>query len=119
MDIGLLTWLVDNLKGWVNLKREEKLAAIEGLTPAVAATIAYNDKINSGRDRNEDEEIRLHELWYIASSSVSRYDRELAMVCGEKAKYWLKYDQYTDKHVADLKIKLIEVAQKLEDLKYS
>lgn len=119
MDIGLLTWILDNLKNWVSLKSEDKLAAIAGLTPAVAATIVYNHRISNGNQRNEVEEGRLHELWYQASSSVSRYDRELAMICREKAKYWLNYDEYTDNHVSELNIRLIDVAQKLENLKYS
>ncbi|HDX8949487.1 TPA: hypothetical protein R1871_000544 [Klebsiella oxytoca] len=118
MDLGLLTWLFDKIAEFAGYQKAKRLAAIEGLTPAVAATIAYNERINSGYARNDAEERRLHELWYTASSAVSRYDRELARVCKEKAQYWLRYDEYNDGHVEELNIKLKSVAQRLEDLKY-
>lgn len=119
MEIRLLTWLGDKLLGWAKFKREDKLAAISGLTPAVAETIAYNNRITKGFERDKETEEHLHKMWYEASSAVSRYDTELAIVCREKAKYWLHYDEYTDYKVAELNIKLVSVAQKLEDLKLS
>ncbi|ELP0296218.1 TPA: hypothetical protein OUF01_000759 [Klebsiella michiganensis] len=119
MGTTLITWVGGKLLSWTKLKREDKLAAISGLTPAVAETIAYNNRINKGFERNKETEEHLHKMWYEASSAVSRYDTELAMVCREKAKYWLNYDEYTDSKVAELNIELVRVAQKLEDLKLS
>ena len=119
MEIRLLTWVADKLLGLSKLKREDKLAAISGLTPAVAETIVYNEKINKGFERSKETEEKLHKMWYEASSAVSRYDTELAIVCREKAKYWLNYDEYSDYKVAELNIKLVSVAQRLEDLKLS
>lgn len=118
MEIGLITWVLDKVHGWASLNKEDRIAAIDGLTPAVAATIAYNEMIESGRPRVEAEERRLHELWFAASSAVSRYDKALALVCREKARYWLKYDEYTDDHVIQLNISLLDVAHALERLKY-
>lgn len=118
-EVGLLTWLGTQVLNFKKLKREDRLAAIEGLTPAVGATIAYSEKLNRTHIRDTKEEQELHNLWFSASSAVSRYDRELARVCREKARYWLKYDEYDDDMVVQLKIKLIDVADSLEEMKYS
>ncbi|PTA92881.1 hypothetical protein CWM66_02235 [Kosakonia sp. H7A] len=118
VEIGLLTWLGTQVLSFGKLKREDRLAAIDGLTPSVGATIAYSEKLNKTHIRDIAEEHALHNLWFSASSAVSRYDKELARVCREKARYWLKYDEYDDHMVEQLKIRLIDVANNLEDMKY-
>ncbi|WP_445663585.1 hypothetical protein [Enterobacter soli] len=116
--ISALIFVFGRLKTLVDRNRDERVAAINGLSPAVGATIAYTTRCEQGYTRDLDEEKKLHGLWFDASAKVSPYDKELAMVCREKSQYWLEYDSYTQDKVIELGIELKKIAAQLEVLKH-
>ncbi|MBY6289470.1 hypothetical protein K5X92_00540 [Enterobacter bugandensis] len=116
--ISTLMFFGRQIKALVDLTRDERIAAINGLSPAVGATIAYTTRREQGFDRDLGEEKKLHDLWFDASAKVSPYDRELAMVCREKCRYWLEFDHYKQADVAELGIELNKISARLEDLKH-
>ncbi|WP_105494195.1 hypothetical protein [Escherichia coli] len=99
------------------MKKKDRIAAIAGLSPAVGATIAYTTRCEQGFTRDLKEEQRLHGLWFDASASVSQYDKDLAIICREKSKYWLEYENYDHMKTIDLGIELSKLEVCLEDLK--
>lgn len=115
MDLG---WIVSSMLEWRKSDIEKRLRAIDALTPAVAASIAYTTRLSQGEPANLAKEDELHALWYEASSGVSPLDRELAKNCLEKAKYWLNPSEYSPFKIIELNISLVRMAATLESLKH-
>ncbi|ENF6405060.1 MULTISPECIES: hypothetical protein [Klebsiella pneumoniae complex] len=118
VEFSALIFVLGRIKTLADRTRDERIAAINGLSPAVGATIAYTTRCEQGHARDLDEEKKLHGLWFDASAKVSPYDKDLAMVCKEKSQYWLQYDSYTQEKVIELGIELEKIATQLEVLKH-
>lgn len=112
------SWIISSISEWRKSNLEKRLRAIDALTPAVAASIAYTTRLRQGEPADLSKEDELHALWYGASSGVSPLDRELAKSCLEKAKYWPNPSEYHQHKIIELNISLVKMAAILESLKH-
>lgn len=116
--ISALTFVAARIVALFELTRRDRIAAMKGLSPAVAATISYTTRREQGHERNLDEEKRLHDLWFQASTEVSPYNKDLAKVCKEKSQYWLQFDKYKEQDVIDIGFELRKIEATLESMKH-
>lgn len=116
--IETLTLLAEGVMKWVNFDYARRLKAIDALTPALSATIAYTSKLKRKEPHDRDVEDRLFEAWYLASSGVSPYDKPLAKRCLDKSEYWLNSALYDEDKVGELNISLLAMRAELEKMKH-
>ncbi|MDU4154986.1 MAG: hypothetical protein E7H83_26025 [Enterobacteriaceae bacterium] len=118
MSVGIsaLFFFLGQIKKLADLAKTERTEAINALTPAVAQTIAYTTRCEQGRPRDLGIEEKLHELWFEASVKVHPYNKDLSLICREKARYWLKYDEYKEEEIKERNIRLIDIARTLDEM---
>jgi uncharacterized small protein (DUF1192 family) len=114
----ILLWAIDRIIGWRTVEKQARLRAIDGLTPAVSASVVYTTRLLDGMDRDSLREDQLYILWSSASSMVSDFDSRLAQDCLQKAKYWLMPLNYSVEKVDELNIRLVRMQAELERLKH-
>ncbi|MCE9886504.1 hypothetical protein [Obesumbacterium proteus] len=115
----ILVWMGDRLLGWAKTKSALRQRAIQGLTPAISATILYTNRLGRGEPNDPMREDELYSLWYKASSQVVDFDRELARRCLEKSEYWLNSELYHPEKVKELNISLVGMKATLEKIKHN
>lgn len=111
-------WLVNRVNTWVGKFSTFRIQAINGLTPALSATIAYVSSLERGGENDPGKEQELFGLWFQASSQVVHYDRELSKRCLEKSEYWLRPQLYNSAKIAELNISLKSMRAALEKIKH-
>lgn len=118
IDLSIVSLVARKVNAWMTLKRDIRIRAIDGLTPAVAATVRYCERIKAGASKDQRTEDQIHDLWVSASSMVVEFDKQLARDCMAKARYWLFSDNYTDGKIDELNIRLVRMQAELEMMKH-
>jgi len=118
INLSIVSLVANKVSSWLDLRRDIRLRAIDGLTPAVAATVRYCERLKAGARKDLVVEDQIHDLWVAASSRVVEFDKQLAQDCMAKAKYWLFSENYTDGKIDELNIRLIRMQAELETMKY-
>lgn len=109
--------LCSGVKQWCRNRKGSRRRAIDGLLPAIIATIQYITALSDGEEVCRNKERELFGLWLTASTEVHSYDPELSARCLEKANYWLKPLLYDKKKISELNISLIGMRAELEKIK--
>lgn len=118
INLSIVGMVASKVSSWISLQRDIRLRAIDGLTPAVAATVRYTERLKAGAIKDLTSEDQIHDLWVDASSRVAEFDKQLAHDCMAKAKYWLFSEDYTDGKIDELNIRLVRMQAELEKMKY-
>ncbi|EHH1111135.1 hypothetical protein J7H87_004359 [Vibrio parahaemolyticus] len=87
------------IQNHVNTKRELKDNALNVICDALNGTKVYYANMERGLPRDIDKENELSRLWARAAVPLRHFDEELAMICENKASYWLNPDNWRDEDI--------------------
>lgn len=97
-------------------KRELKDNALRAISMALQETKLYYRDLERGGERSMDIEAQLVRYWGAAAIPLRHIDEELAMACEQKSEYWLNPENYSNKQINELGIKLQDVSRAYRQL---
>lgn len=94
-----------------NHKHQRQLtdAALQSISTALSATSLYYRDLEAGSARDLDIEGKLNVFWGNAAIPMRHVNPDLAIVCAEKAQYWLNPDSWSDREIREVGIALDSV----------
>ena len=101
------------------LQQEQKEiadCALREIKNAIVETRLYLHTLENDSPRDIEKEQSLVRLWSSAAIPMRHLDRELALLCDHKAKYWLNPSQWTKSELLEHVIKLDQVADEYRKL---
>lgn len=98
-------------------QRSERTAqALYALYTALNETEVYLSYLESGKKRNRRRELSIARLWRDASVPLRQVDRDLAVRCFDKGRYWSRPDTWTQLMINRKRIGLNQVIKSMRDL---
>lgn len=111
----------DILEGLINIlgplatiskeRRELKDSALRAISNALDETYLYYRDLGKGKPKDLDREAMLAKYWSVAAIPIRHFNIELAIICDEKAKYWLDTDNYNEFENEKININLENVRE--------
>lgn len=90
--------------------------ALESISIALRETQIYYRDLGRGDSRNMDREAQLVKLWSVAAIPLRHIDQDLALICDQKAEYWLTPEQWTEQEIISCGIRLEDVTRAYRQL---
>ncbi|MCG7549215.1 hypothetical protein [Pseudoalteromonas sp. Of7M-16] len=99
-------------------KEQKELAdcALREINNAIVETRFYLHTLENDSPRNIEKEQSLVRLWSSAAIPMRHLNKELALLCDHKAKYWLNPSQWSESELIEHGLKLDQVADAYRQL---
>lgn len=97
-------------------RSDQTSEAIACVSRALHESEKYFLLLEQGRERSEEKEHQISDLWEHAAEPVRRVDREFSSWCRYKARYWLTRDRYTPEEIKQLNIGLDNMNKRMHEL---
>lgn len=119
----MLEFLVDKLIALMGTiatlsteKRELRDNALRAISTALQETKIYYACLGRGQQRDYDTEAQLARYWGAAAIPLRHIDEELAMICENKADFWIDPEHWSGEKIEQFGIKLEDVTKAYRQL---
>ncbi len=92
-------------------KRELKDTALRAIHTALYETKIYYRDIDRGMPSDSDREALLVKYWSAAAIPMRHIDEDFAVMCENKAEFWVKPADWNDEMASEYGIKLEEITE--------
>jgi len=112
--------VISSIGSFINKLRfrrsDQTSEAIARVSKALHESEKYFTLLDQGRERSEEKEHQISDLWESAAEPVRRVDREFSSWCRYKARYWLTRDRYSPEEIKQLNIGLDNMNKRMHEL---